>query len=259
MARSDPGRSFQDQVVWITGGGSGMGRAMARCFAGEGAHVAVSGRRADRLEETVRLCGGDALSVPCDVTDAAAVRAAVAAVVERFGRLNVAIANAGSAVGGRVEELSAEDWRHQLDVNVVGVASTARWAIPHLREVEGRIAIVCSVSGLLCSPGMAAFHASKYAARALGQTLAMELHGSGVTCTLIHPGFVEKEDEPPGVRPKALLWAPERAARRMVEAIRRRDVEYVFTGHGKAGAFVGQHAPTLAHYLITRFVRPEAA
>lgn len=257
---------WRDQVAWITGAGSGIGRALALELGRLGAIVAVSGRRQDRLEEVAReveAAGGRALAVPCDVTEESDVERAVALVVTELGRLDLAIANAGFSVAGAVRDLSAEDWRRQLDTNVVGAAITARHALPHLERTKGRIALVGSVSALLPTPRMAAYTASKYALRAIGQTLSIELAGSGVSCTLVHPGFVaseiaqvdnhgrhdpSREDR----RPKNLMWPADRAAREMLRAIWARKREHVFTGHGKVGAALGQHMPGLAHFVMSR-------
>lgn len=259
-------RRFENQVVWITGGGSGIGRSLALAFAEEGATVAVSGRRQERLElvaTEIEGKGGKALAVPCDVTDEASVESAVQRVVETFGRLDVAVANAGFSVAGKIEKLSAEDWRRQLDVNVVGLAMTARHSIPHLKENAGRLVLVGSVSGMIATPGIGAYSASKYAVRAIGQTLAVELHGTGVSCTTIHPGFTESEIaqvDNQGVfdasredrRPQKLMWPTARAAKAMIDAIAARKREYTFTSHGKVGAFVGRHLPGLVHFGLTR-------
>ena len=257
---------FDNQVVWITGGGSGIGRALALAFADEGATVAVSGRREDRLQQVVQELekrGAKGLAVRCDVTDEASVAEAVRKVVRTFGGLDVAVANAGFTVAGRIEKLSAADWRRQLDVNVIGTAMTARYAIPHLRERKGRLALVGSVMSMVSMPGLGAHSASKYAVRAIGQALAVELHGSGVSCTTIFPGYTEseiaqvdnqgrfdasREDR----RPKNLIWRTNRAARVMVDAIAKRKREYTFTAHGKAGAFAGRHMPGLVHFSLTR-------
>jgi len=259
-------KRFDNQVVWITGGGSGIGRALALAFADEGATVAVSGRREDRLQRVVQELekrGAKGLAVRCDVTDEASVAEAVRKVVRTFGGLDVAVANAGFAVAGRIEKLSAADWRRQLDVNVIGTAMTARYAIPHLRERKGRLALVGSVMSMVSMPGLGAHSASKYAVRAIGQALAVELHGSGVSCTTIFPGYTEseiaqvdnqgrfdasREDR----RPKNLIWRTNRAARVMVDAIAKRKREYTFTAHGKAGAFAGRHMPGLVHFSLTR-------
>ncbi len=253
-------------MVWITGGGSGIGRELALAFAREGAAVAVSGRRQERLDEVAAeldATAGSGLAVHCDVTDEESVAAAVATVVESLGRLDVAVANAGFAVAGKVETLSAADWRRQFETNVIGLTSTARAAIPHLKQTQGRLALVGSVSSFVAMPGVGPYHSSKYAVRAIGQTLSMELHGSGVSCTTIHPGFVESEiaqvdnrgrfnPKRPDRRPAKLMWAADRAARVMVNSIHRRQRERVFTGHGRVIGWIGRHMPGAAHFFITR-------
>lgn len=254
------------KVVWITGGGTGIGRGLALKFAADGGDVALSGRRADRLEAVaveVRALGRRALVLVCDVTDEAACEAAVTSIKRELSRLDVAIANAGFGVSGRIERLTADDWRRQLDVNVVGVANTAKWALPALRETGGRLVLVSSVMGMVCMPAQAPYCASKFAVRAMGLTLAQELHGTGVSCTTLYPGFVESEIAQVGIdgvfdesrqdrRPKKLMWTAERAADVMWKAIWRRQREYVFTSYGKLGGFLGRHLPGLVHFAMTR-------
>ncbi|MEZ4440551.1 MAG: SDR family oxidoreductase [Polyangiaceae bacterium] len=257
---------FADRVVWITGGSSGIGRACALAFAAEGAAVAVSGRRTEPLAAVVRELearGARALAVGCDVRQDEQIERAVETVVEQFGQLDVAVANAGFSVAGPVESLSGEDWRRQLETNVVGPALCARYALPHLRATRGRIALVGSVAAFIYAPKLAAYNASKAAIVALGETLSLELAGSGVTCTTLHPGFVESEiarvdnsgrHDPTrrDKRPQQLMWPAEKAAAVMLDAIHRRQRELVFTGHGKVGAFLGRHFPGLTHFAMTR-------
>ena len=119
---------FAGKTAIVTGAASGIGRALACEFARQGGIVAVSGRRRERLDEVVAEIekgGGKALAVPCDVTDEGSLRSAVDRIVQELGRLDVAVANAGFAVRGSIEKLTAERWRRQLDVNVVGAAMTA--------------------------------------------------------------------------------------------------------------------------------------
>ncbi|MCA9523352.1 MAG: SDR family NAD(P)-dependent oxidoreductase [Myxococcales bacterium] len=260
-------KRFANHVVWITGGGSGIGRALALELAEQGADVAVSGRRQLRLDEVAREIegrGARGLGVECDVTSEESLAAAVKLVVDSWGRLDVTIANAGFSVAGAIESLSAEDWRRQFDTNVVGSAQTARFALPELRKTKGRMVFVASVASMICTPKLGAYNASKYALRAVGQTLAMELHGSGVSCTTIHPGMVESEitsvnnegSFDPALkdkRPQNLIWPADKAARVCADAIWLRKREFVFTGHGKLGAFIGRHAPDLVHLAVTRF------
>lgn len=260
------GKRFAGQVVWITGGGSGLGRAMALEFAREGAQVAVSGRRADRLEQIVGLIeavGSKGVAIPCDVADEDQVAAAARRVEDALGRIDVVVANAGFGVGGRLERTSAAEWRRQLEVNVVGLMMTVRYALPALRRARGRVVLVGSVAAFLGVPGNGAYSASKAAVRSIGETLSLELAGSGVTCTTLHPGFVESEiaqvdnegvfhPERADSRPRALMWTAEKAAVVMVRAIHQRRREVVFTGHGRIAAFLGRHFPGLTHWLFRR-------
>lgn len=258
--------TFHNKVIWITGGGSGLGRAMAHEFAAQGAKIIVSGRRKDRLEtvvEEIHALGGTGLALPCDVTNDEALAEAMNTLMARFKRLDVCIANAGFGVSGRVENLTAADWRKQFDVNVVGAAATAATALPALRRSHGRMVLVGSVAGFVCAPGVAPYHASKHAVRALGQTLAMELHGTGVSVTTLHPGFVESEigqvdnegtyhAERKDPRPQLFMWRTNDAARVMVSAIKKRKREYVFTRHGKLAVALGRFTPDLVHVIVTR-------
>jgi NAD(P)-dependent dehydrogenase (short-subunit alcohol dehydrogenase family) len=236
---------FFDQVAWITGGGTGLGRFLALELARQGAHVAVSGRRQDKLDEVVaavQALGRRALAIPLDVTDAAAQQAAVARIEAELGRLDVAVANAGFGVGGDLETIALPAFERQFRVNVFALLGTVQAALPALRRSGGRLGLVGSVAHTAFAPGYGAYNASKAAVHALGETLAAELSGSGVSVTLLHPGFVESEiytvdnDNRPREgrrdhRPRQLMWPTDRAARSMARALRRRKRVHVFTGH----------------------------
>lgn len=257
---------FKDDVVWITGASSGIGAALAHDFASRGAVVCISARRRERLEDiaaAIEAEGGRAHPFPCDVTSETELADTVAAIVAAHGKLDCAVANAGFGVSGRIESLSADEWRRQLDVNVVGAAMTAKYALAELRRSQGRMVLVGSIMAMLSSPKAGAYSASKYAVRSIGQTLSLELHGSGVSCTTIHPGYVATEialvdnagvfhEEREDRRPAKLMWPADKAARVMVNAIARRKREYVFTGHGKFGGYMGRHFPGFVHFAQTR-------
>lgn len=257
---------FEGKVGWVTGGGSGIGKAIALELAREGAAVAISGRRAARLEEVaaeIGAAGGRAMAVPCDVTEEGACERATAAIVGELGSLDVAVANAGFGVTGKLAEMELADFKRQFDVNVFGLMATMQAAVPHLREVEGRLGLLGSIAAMVPLKGNGAYAASKYAVRAIGQTLAIELHGTGMSCTLLHPGFVESEiaqvdnqgrhhPDARDKRPAKLMWPADKAARSCVKALHKRKREHVFTGHGKFGAFLGRHAPGLVHFASTR-------
>lgn len=257
-------KKYQGKVAWITGGGSGIGEAIALELARQGARVAVSGRRIEKLEETVariQAVGGKGLAVVCDVTDEQQIIDAVDQVVTEWGRLDVALANAGFGVGGPIEKLDADDWRRQFDTNVVGLAITVKHALPELKKVGGRVALMGSVAGTITAPGTIAYNASKFAVRGIGLTLAIELVGTGVSCTTIQPGFVESEigqvdnqgqfrSDWKDTRPKMIMWSAERAAKVCVDAIWEREREFTFTGHGKLGAFLGKHTPGVVYHAF---------
>ena len=255
-----------DKVAWITGGGTGLGKAMALESARQGARVAVSGRREDRRRQVVtaiEAAGGEALAVPCDVTSEDSLATAVASVLGRFGRLDVAIANAGFGVGGRFETLPVSAWRRQFEVNLLGAVATARAALPELKKTGGRLALVGSVASVMPYPTGSAYSASKAAIGSLGNTLYVELRGSGVSCTTLHPGFVESEiaqvdnsgafhEDWVDRRPAWLMWRSDRAARVMLRAIERRRRCRVFTGHGVFAAALVRLCPGLVFWLVAR-------
>ncbi len=257
---------FKDKVVWITGASSGIGRHMAYEFARHGAKLALSARRTEQLEQVlseINALGSEGLVVPCDVQEEAAVEKAVLVIVNHFKRIDVAIANAGFGVLGNIDQLTAAEWRRQMDVNVTGLAMTAKYAIPHLKISKGRLVLIGSVAAYVPNPYIGAYGASKAAVRSIGQTLQLELKHTGMSCTVIHPGFVDSDIakvDNEGVlhpdrqdpRPKNLMWATEKAAKVMVKAIAKRKKSYVFTGHGKIIAFVGQYFPGIASILINK-------
>ena len=165
MAADSPG------VVFITGASSGIGEALAREWARRGADLALAARRVDRLERLAAELEAQharrPLVIPCDVTRDGDLERAVARTLEAFGRLDVAVANAGFGVVGPVASLTLEDYRRQFETNVFGVLRTVYATLPALRASRGRLAIIGSVSGYLGMPGTSAYAMSKFAVRAL--------------------------------------------------------------------------------------------
>ncbi|MGW6788297.1 SDR family NAD(P)-dependent oxidoreductase [Streptomyces chartreusis] len=189
---------FTDRTALVTGAGSGIGRTVALAFAAEGANVVAAGRRREQLQETVALieaAGGKALAVTADVSRAADVEAAVAAAVEFFGSLDVAVNNAGVFRGGApLAELSEEDWRTQLDINVTGVFLALRAEIRQMRTqpTGGAIVNIASTFGVHTrNPGAAAYSASKAAVSVLTRGAALDHIRDGVRVNAVSPGAVE--------------------------------------------------------------------
>jgi len=258
---------FAGQVVFITGASSGIGAALAREFARQGADVALSARRLDRLDALAAELtgsGGRAIAIPCDVTVDGDVERAVARTREAFGRVDVVVANAGYSVRGSLERLRLEDYRRQFETNVFGVLRTIYGALADLRKSRGVLLLVGSVSGHVAAPGASAYAMSKFAVRALAESIGPELATLGVSVVLVSPGFVESEigqvDNAGVLRPDQSREAPSwlimptaTAARQIVRAVARRRREAVITGHGKVAVFLARHTPWLLAALMPRF------
>jgi NAD(P)-dependent dehydrogenase (short-subunit alcohol dehydrogenase family) len=191
---------FTGRTALVTGAGSGIGRAVALALAAEGADLVVAGRRREPLEETARLIeesGGKALVVTADVTRAADVQAVVAAAVDRFGALDVAVNNAGVFLGGQpLADLPESDWTEQLDINVTGVFHALRAEIRQMRTQPsgGAIVNIASIFGVHARhPGATAYAATKAAVSVLTQGAARDHIGDGVRINAVSPGPVQTE------------------------------------------------------------------
>jgi NADP-dependent 3-hydroxy acid dehydrogenase YdfG len=181
-----------DLVFLITGASSGIGAATARAAAEAGYRVALAARSVDRLEEIAGELGGDerAVAIKCDVTEWADQEAMVAQVLDRFGRLDVAFANAGfGAKRGFLSE-TPEFWRSMVLTNVYGAALTIRATVEALKESRGHLLLTGSVAGRRALPG-SLYSATKWAVTAMGEGARQELNGTGVRVTLIEPGAVD--------------------------------------------------------------------
>jgi len=184
--------------VLVTGGGRGIGRAIALRFVSEGAAVMLAATRRDTLEATageIRNAGGRAATAVTDVADEAAVKAMVATTLAQLGGLDILVNNAG--VGGptlRVVDIERADWDRTLAVNVTGAFLCAKHAVPHMvARKRGRIVNITSIAGLMGYPLRSPYAVSKWGLIALTRTLAGELGEWGITVNAIAPGAVEGE------------------------------------------------------------------
>ena len=263
--------SHSVKVALITGASAGIGAALARELARGGIDLVLAARREDRLTGLAReieATGRNAIVVGCDVTRDGDLERAVTAAIERYGRLDIAIANAGFGVAGRVEELTLDGFRRQMETNVFGVLRTLYASLPELRKTRGQFVVIGSVAGHVPTPGTSAYSMSKFAVRGFTESIHDELSASGIALTLVSPGFVDSDirrvdnhgkvhESAPDPVPAWLRMPTDRAARTIVRAIRRRRREIVVTGHGKALVFVYRHAPWLLRLLIARFGTPK--
>jgi len=194
------------KVIWITGASTGIGAATARRLAEQGWRLVLSARSVDRLEALVQELGEDvALAVPCDVTDFGRCEAAVARILEAYGRLDAVFANAGA--GGKSGGFSAapvESWRTIVEVNILGLAHSLQASLPPIKQARGHVIITGSIAGRRSLDG-SMYSASKHAANAIGYNLRGELKGTGVRVCVIEPGMVDTpffdDPKPHALRP----------------------------------------------------------
>jgi short-subunit dehydrogenase len=265
MAKSIP--FFKDKVVLITGASSGIGEEMAMQLARSGARVGLAARRKDRLDGLALAIaqGGSVapLTLECDVTRDGDLESAVKACVEKWGKLDVAIANAGFGVTGPLKKLSLNDYQRQFDTNVFGVLRTVYAALPELEKTRGNLAIIGSVAGWVSSAGASPYSMSKFAVRALANAITQELKGAGVKVTLISPGFVISEirrvDNQGRLRAESAATAPhpmamktEPAVYEMLRAISRGKREQIVTLHGKFFVMVDRFFPWITRTFAER-------
>ncbi|MCM0619508.1 SDR family NAD(P)-dependent oxidoreductase [Nocardioides bruguierae] len=194
---------YEGTTVLVTGGGSGIGRAIARAFLEQGASVLVTGRRAEPLEETVAGFPAERVGVLTgDMAGEADIQAAVAAVLERWGTLDVVVANAGVSSPGTVETMTEQVWAAMRELNVDGMVRLARHSVAALRESKGTFLAISSVAGVGGDWNQVGYNATKGAVNAFVQAMALDHGHDGIRVNAIAPAFTataqtqERLDDP---------------------------------------------------------------
>jgi NADP-dependent 3-hydroxy acid dehydrogenase YdfG len=189
--------NIQGKIIVITGASSGLGEATARYLSVRGATVVLGARRVDRLQQLageLNAAGGKALAIATDVTKHEQVKQLVDTAVERFGRIDVMLNNAGLMPHSPLERLKIDDWDRTIDVNIKGVLYGIAAALPHMqRQKSGHIINVSSVAGHKVRPAGAVYSATKTAVRVLSEGLRQEVKPYNIRTTVISPGAVASE------------------------------------------------------------------
>ncbi len=252
-------KSFDDKVVAITGAGSGIGRALSLNLARQGALLAISDVDDDGLAGTVDLVKAagvrEVRSDHLDVADRAAFAAYASSVADQFGRVNVAVNNAGVALAGNFEDLEYPDMDWIMGINFWGVLHGTKELLPHLiASGDGHVVNISSLFGLISMPGQSMYNAAKYAVRGMSEALREEMliAGHPVGVTVVHPGGVKtaiarnarvsaKEDKERTAKlfdEKLARMTPERAAEIIVRGVQS----------NKARVLVGLDAHAIHHF-----------
>lgn len=258
---------IQDNVVVITGASSGIGRATALEFARRGAIVVLAARRERLLHEVMRECkelsGCDALAVPTNVTDEAAVQSLARAAFEHFGRIDVWINNAGIGAYGRFEDIPADVYRQVIETNFFGTTYGARAVLPYFRrQGHGTLINNASLMAAVSGPYYSAYAASKFAIRALSETLRQEidvLDGADIHICTVMPGtidtpFFRHAANFSGRAVKAMppVYPPELVAKLMVSLVEHPRRETFVGNAARMMGFSHYYAPSLAEPMVAR-------
>jgi len=251
---------LKDNVIIITGASSGIGKELAFQLAKQKTLLALASRDIKRLNEVAEECkslGTKVISVQTDVADKDQCKNLIEKTLSEFGRIDTLINNAGISMSAKFEEIKDLDvFRKIMDVNYLGSVYCTYYALPYLKKSKGRIVGISSLTGLVGVPTRTGYAASKHAMRGFYDSLRIELMNTGVSVTMIYPGFVTSE-----VRERALgidgnpvgkshldeskIMSTEECARQIINAAAKRKRELVMTPKGKLGLWIKLIAPKL--------------
>jgi short-subunit dehydrogenase len=225
-------KSWEQKVVLITGASSGIGRSLAVELGKRGASVGLLARRADALRELVaeiEQANGRALALPADVRDGGAVRASALELQQRFGPIDVLIANAGIATTGHITEMSGEVVSDVMSINVVGAANSVAAVLPEMvARRSGHLVAISSLSAYRGLPKSAVYCASKAALSAYFESVRVDLRGTGVEVSIIHPGFIKTPLTAGRKAEMPFLMELPDATRKIIGAIEARRKSFAF-------------------------------
>src|SRR5437763_5854215 len=224
---------WSEKVVLITGASSGIGRAFAVELARRGAKLGLVARRAEVLREIIAELNPaqqvNALALPADVQDVQSMRVAAEALMAKFGRVDVLIANAGIGVTNPATNFDASKFASVIEVNVIGVANSVAAVLPEMvTRGSGQLVAISSLAAYRGLPKSAAYCASKAGVSAMFESLRLDLAPRGISVTIIHPGFIKTPLTAGREAKLPWLMEPDDAVNKMLRAIGKRKKSYAF-------------------------------
>ena len=261
---------MKGKVIIITGASSGIGKALAMSLASRGAFLSLGARRVDRLEELKREMNVDeVICVETDVSKESDCKRLVDRTIEKFGKIDILINNAGVSMRALFKDMDMKVMHHLMDVNFYGTVYCTKFALPYLLQTKGSLVGVISIAGYVGLPGRSAYSASKFAVRGFLDTIRIEHLHSGLHVLVAAPGFTASEVRkvaltangvPQGETPRneAEMMSAEICAERIVKAIEKRKRSLVLTFiEGKFTVFLGKFFPSLLDKLTFNHMAKE--
>jgi NAD(P)-dependent dehydrogenase (short-subunit alcohol dehydrogenase family) len=262
---------WRNKVVLVTGGSSGFGRVIAETFASAGTKTAIAGLETEPLTRAARemqSAGFDVLGVHADITRQDDVDRLFAQTLDRFGRLDVLVNNAGRSMRGKLLDTTAEQFRDLMELNLIALVRCTRAAIPHLLKRRGHVVNIGSLAAKSAARWVGAYPATKFAVAAYSQQLRLELGRSGLHVLLVCPGPIKRknprlypfeglEDLPeiarqPGAGVKTSALSPQKIAQAILNACQYRRPELIVPISARLLFAIAQLWPTLADWIVLR-------
>ncbi|MEN8155716.1 MAG: SDR family oxidoreductase [Bacteroidota bacterium] len=257
---------IEEKVALVTGSTAGLGKELALQLCSGGARVALNGRDPEKLDEIaseLREQGFDVFAVQGDVGNPEDCRRVIDQCVEHFGRLDILISNAGISSGGKFTDTNPEIFKRVFDINTLGTIYITRYALPHIQKTGGSIVFISSLAALVGLPYASLYCSSKMALTAIGQSLQVELRGTGVHVGIVYVGFLKNGPDkrvvgpdgnlqPTGSRETVRLQPMDQAGRAIIRVIQKRKRKKVMSLMGKL-VHTGLHlAPWLVRLIVIR-------
>ena len=263
--------ALKDKVIIITGASSGIGKSLALEVASRGATVVISSRNAFRLQivaEEVGKLGGKCLTVIADVTKESDCKYLIEKTLEKYGKIDVLINNAGISMSALFLELDISVFEKVLDTNFMGAVYCTKYAIPHILKQRGTVVAISSISGLTPLPARSAYVASKFALDGFFQTLRIETMGNGLHILIAHPWFTKSNirssalnkhgvSQKKSPRNEDKMMSANKVAQIIVKAIIKRRKNLILTSKGKLLARMYNIIPALTEKLMYRAMKKE--
>lgn len=255
---------MKDKVVIITGASSGIGEALAREFAKRNANLVLASRNIDKLNilaNELEICGVEILTVQTDVSIESECKRLIAQTIEKFGKINVFVNNAGISMRAGFEELSLDVIRKLFDVNFWGTVYCSKYALPYLLKVKGSLVGVSSIAGYKGLPGRTGYTASKAAMQGLLEVIRIENMKKGLHVMVACPGFtatnirftsLTKDGAPQTYSPREeeKMMSAEKVAKKIANGVINKKRTVIMTFEGKATVFLNKFFPKFLDRIV---------